>query len=71
MRPIASLYHGALLLSSVQISKAFTTQYYNVLHKQPTDVHKFYREGSRLSRAEGLTSPLDSASTVAVSDGHV
>lgn len=54
----------------MQISKAFTTQYYNVLHKQPADVHKFYRDGSRLSRADGLASPLDSASTVAVCGGH-
>lgn len=34
------------------VRNAFVKQYYNVLHQSPQDVHGFYTDASRLTRAE-------------------
>ncbi|PUZ40649.1 hypothetical protein GQ55_9G441400 [Panicum hallii var. hallii] len=41
------------------ISSAFVQQYYNILHEQPDQVHKFYQESSILSRPESNGTMVD------------
>lgn len=34
------------------VGNAFVNQYYNILHQSPQDLHGFYKDSSKLTRAE-------------------
>jgi hypothetical protein len=48
-----------MLFYCLQISSAFVQQYYNILHEQPDQVHKFYQESSILGRPESNGTMVD------------
>ncbi|CAI5960088.1 unnamed protein product [Closterium sp. NIES-65] len=47
-----------------QVGKAFASQYYTVMHTQPHDVHKFYVDESKFTRAERLGIPGETVTTM-------
>ncbi|GJP39934.1 hypothetical protein CLOM_g24252 [Closterium sp. NIES-68] len=47
-----------------EVGKAFASQYYTVMHTQPHDVHKFYVDESKFTRAERLGIPGETVTTM-------